>query len=501
MFAAGYKYFSVIDLVSSYHQLELDEKSRQFTVFNTPLGLRRYKVVPYGLSVAPELFHNALRVGCQDQKDVLTAIDDSLVRGKTKEDHDQNLKQFRQRLVELNLTSKQEKEQICQKKVRFWGIILSGAGVQIDPRKVKAIQSCSRPENQSALKSFLGMVNYCARFVKGQADVTAPLRQLATKSDAEFAWSQECERAFNELKAQLTSDRTLAYFDIEKRTELMVDASPIGLGAILSQSDHVGKSTVVAYASKVLSPTEQKYGQIDREMLAVVWGCLKFEFYLRGCPEFTVWTDHQPLVPIFNNPNLNLTIRMQRLMLRMQDFKANVKYLPGPYNAADYLSRHPDLNQSSINFCEADRDQFVRAMVEYKCPNLVPPTEIAAATRKDVDFQLLSRAISTGRWRELPQRLHQFARLFQELSLSENGIILRGDRICIPAALQRRVVRLAHEGHQGSTRTKQLLRSSVWFPGMDRLVEDVIKSCGACQVSMPHKQRAPLQMSKLPNKP
>jgi len=107
LFAAGYKYFSVIDLVSSYHQLELDEKSRQFTVFNTPLGLRRYKVVPYGLSVAPELFHNALRVGCQDQKDVLTAMDDSLVRGKTKEDYDQNLKQFRQRLVELNLTSKQ----------------------------------------------------------------------------------------------------------------------------------------------------------------------------------------------------------------------------------------------------------------------------------------------------------------------------------------------------------------------------------------------------------
>ena len=82
MFPAGYKYFSVIDLVSSYHQLELDEKSRQFTVFNNPLGLRRHKVVPYGLLVAPQLFHNALRVGCQDQKDVLTAMDDSLVRGK-----------------------------------------------------------------------------------------------------------------------------------------------------------------------------------------------------------------------------------------------------------------------------------------------------------------------------------------------------------------------------------------------------------------------------------
>lgn len=273
LFAAGYKFYSVIDLNSSYHQLELDEQSRQYTTFNTPLGLRRYKVVPFGLSVAPEIFHNVIREAFRDHKDVFTAMDDLLVRGRTEEEHNRNLEKARQHLIKLNLTSKEEKDQICQQKVRFWGIILTGDGAQIDPRKVKAIKMCARPENQAALKSFLGMIYYCSRFVKGHADVTAPLRELATKSDAEFAWSRACERAFEALKEQLTSDHTLAYFDINKRTELMVDASPIGLGAILSQIDHYGKTVVVAYASKVLSTAEQNYTQIEREMFAIVWRC------------------------------------------------------------------------------------------------------------------------------------------------------------------------------------------------------------------------------------
>ena len=186
----------------------------------------------------------------------------------------------------------------------------------------------------------------------------------------------------------------------------MVDASPIGLGAILSQIDHYGKTVVVAYASKVLSTAEQNYTQIEREMFAIVWGCLKFEYYLRGCREFTVWTDPQPLIPIFGNPNLKLSIRMQRFMLKMQDFGAVVKYLPGGYNTADYLSRHPEQTGSSVS-CFAERDRFVRAMVKYKCPNLVPPSEKAAAAKDDANLQLVTQAVATGRWRNLPQHLHQ----------------------------------------------------------------------------------------------
>ncbi|WP_371079267.1 RNase H-like domain-containing protein, partial [Salmonella enterica] len=119
-----------------------------------------------------------------------------------------------------------------QERVKFWGTIITASGIQMDPKKEKAIQGCDRPENQAALKSFLGMVNYCARFIKGHVDLTAPLRDLAKKSNAEFDWSPECERSFKALKSQLCGDRTLTYFDVKKRTELIMDASPIGLGAI-----------------------------------------------------------------------------------------------------------------------------------------------------------------------------------------------------------------------------------------------------------------------------
>ena len=271
-FAAGYQWFSVLDLNSSYHQIELEESSRPITAFHTPLGLRQFKRLFFGLNCAGDIFLNIIREKLQDL-DVLPAMDDFLIRGKTIEEHDSNLEKVRQRLIELNLTTKENKDQIRQQQVDFWGLVLSSKGVRMDSEKVKAIQNCSRPENQAALKSFIGMINYCARFIKGQADLVAPLRELSNQTSAKFVWSRACERAFLALQQQLSSKPTLAYFDVYKRTELIVDASPTGLGAILSQIGDDGRSSVVAYASKVLSPTQRNYSQIEREFLAVVWGC------------------------------------------------------------------------------------------------------------------------------------------------------------------------------------------------------------------------------------
>lgn len=126
----------------------------------------------------------------------------------------------------------------------------------------------------------------------------------------------------------------------------MVDASPIGLGAILCEIGKDNKPVVVAYASKALTPTEQRYSQTEREALAVVWGCEQYQIYLIGA-KFVVWTDHNPLVPMFNSPSANLSIRMERWMMRKQAFNVTVQCLPGTHIAADYLSRHRPLEHQS----------------------------------------------------------------------------------------------------------------------------------------------------------
>ena len=123
------------------------------------------------------------------------------------------------------------------------------------------------------------MANYCARFIPDFATISAPLREL-TKKDTQWIWGPEHAAALQTIKDSLTSDTVMAYFDPAKDTELIVDASPVGLGAILYQSDRKGERHTIAYASRALSDVERRYSQTEREALAIVWSCEHFHLYI-----------------------------------------------------------------------------------------------------------------------------------------------------------------------------------------------------------------------------
>ena len=142
--------------------------------------------------------------------------------------------------------------------------------------KVKAIKQADPPTSVSDVRSLLGMTNYVSLFIRNYADIVAPLRDLTYKN-VEFKWQEVHQKALHQLKCSLTSDEVMAYFDPHKKTVLFVDASPVGLGAMLTQS---GK--VISYASKALSSVERRYSQIEREALAITWGCHRFRMYLLG---------------------------------------------------------------------------------------------------------------------------------------------------------------------------------------------------------------------------
>ena len=174
-------------------------------------------------------------------------------------------------------------------------MVLSGQGMSADPAKIEAIKQADEPNSVSDVRSLLGMANYVSRFIRNYADIVAPLSDLTHKG-VEFKWQEIHQQALDQLKCSLTSDDVMAYFDPRKKTVLIVDASPVGLGAMLTQD---GK--VIAYASKALSSVERRYSQIEREALAITWGCHHFRMYLLGS-HFKVKTDHKPLLPIFNKP-------------------------------------------------------------------------------------------------------------------------------------------------------------------------------------------------------
>ena len=230
-------------------------------------------------------------------------------------------------------------------------------------------------------------------------------------------------------------------------------------------------------------------------MLAVVWGTEHFHLYLYGS-QFDVLTDHQPLIGIFKSQRPT-SARIERWRIRLAQYAINLKYRPGwnESNPADFISRHPVLSH-------VDHVDIVNEKVNYVCTNAVPKAmtveEVRFATSTDEELQTLITAIQTNKWSDPIVGIYK--KISHEISV-HNGLILRGNRIIIPKSLREKVINLAHSGHQGVVKTKQLVREKVWFPGIDKDVEHVIRDCLPCQAVTNRNQMEPLRSSDLPKAP
>lgn len=503
----GAKVFSKLDLNAGYHQLELHPASRYITTFTTHLGLRRYKRLNFGISSAAEVFQNAICQTLQGIPGVKNLSDDIIIYGVSQEAHDDALRAVFKRLKDSGLTLNRNKCEFNKQHLEFFGFIFSADGISADPKKVSAIHNASDPKDPAEIRSLLGMANYCARFIKDFSTITAPLREL-TKKDAPWQWGSEHAAALQALKKGLTSDTTMSYFDPKKETELIVDGSPVGLGAILSQKDKKGEKHIVAYASRALSDVERRYSQTEREALAIIWSCEHFHLYLYGHP-FTMVTDHKPLEMIWNNPRSKQPARIERWGLRLQPYDFRVEYRKGADNPADYMSRHPLPVQPTDRTRAAKvAEEYVNFVAQQATPKAMTLQEIKTETLKDTTLQQVSAHIKNNSWRFITDNtqnaavLKQFKLVSDELTVSPgDDIILRGTRIVIPTALQQRALQIAHESHQGIVKTKALLREKVWYPGIDQQVETLIRTCLACQVNTPVTQTEPLKMTELPAAP
>ena len=495
----GAKIFSKVDLRSGYHQLELDKNSRSITTFSTHVGLFRYKRLNFGVCSASEVFQKEIRNIVSDLEGVTNIADDILIYGSTQEKHDAALEALFRRLEDNGLTLNKQKCEFNRDKIEFFGIVFSAGGISPDEKKVEAIRATKPPTNISEARSLLGMMNFCARFISDYATVSEPIRRL-TRKDTEWSWQNEQQTAFEKLTERLSENTTMAYYDPQKDSEIIVDASPVGLGAIFVQNGRV-----VSYASKALTDTESRYSQTEREALAVVWGCEHYDMYVRGSPHFTVITDHKALENIWQKERPPL--RIERWSLRLQPYKFTIKYRPGKDNPADYMSRHPVENKTTDRQTVAD--EYVSFIAETSTPKAMTWHDVRTASIDDIAITKALQLVQNGRWFEIKnvpdsrmkQELKEIARVKYELT-SHDGVLLCGTRIVLPTALRNKAVEIAHEGHQGIERTKSLIRSKLWFPRINEMVKNTVKACFACQVTnVEPKHMEPLKMSPMPETP
>ena len=177
-------------------------------------------------------------------------------------------------------------------KLTFVGMVLSANGISCTA-EVVAVTSAREPQNASETRSLLGLVNDCGRFIPDLATISEPLLRRLTKAGTPFVFGKEQKEALKELKTRLSSAETLGYFDKDAPTQVVADASPVGLGAVLAQI-HQDGPRIISYASRSLTETERRYSQTEKEALALIWACEKFHPYIYGTP-FELVTDHKPL--------------------------------------------------------------------------------------------------------------------------------------------------------------------------------------------------------------
>ena len=217
----GAKVFSKLDLNHGYHQLEIHPDSRHITTFSTHVGLRRYKRLSFGINAASEIFQNAIQQVLSGIHGVRNISDDIIVFGRTVQEHDNRLEQVMARLKEYNLTLNKTKCEFHKNSIDFFGQVFSEKGMSPDPKKVNAIKNAEAPKSQSEVRSFLGLTNYCSRFLQNYADITKPLRELTHKA-CEFKWNQKHQVAFDAIKKKLTDGICMAYYDPCKKTQIII---------------------------------------------------------------------------------------------------------------------------------------------------------------------------------------------------------------------------------------------------------------------------------------
>ena len=288
-------------------------------------------------------------------------------------------------------------------------------------------------------------------------------------------WETKHDFALKEIKGSIVSH--LHFFDHRSTSiDLTVDASSHGLGAYISTNGQA-----IAYASRALTSTKQRYSQLEKEFYAIVFGCRYFHHYIYG-RQVNVFTDHRPLETILRQPLHKAPARLQRMVLQIQPYDLSFTYQPGAeIPVADALSRlHlSDIDKASQRELEA----YVHQVVKLLPVSNSKLQEIYDQSKEDPQIVALRQIIETG-WpvcRKLcPGHVLPFWGVRHELCINDE-IIFKGDRIVVPACLRTDTLKQLHASHLGVEKTKQRARMLIYWPRLNTDIENLIVSCYKCQ--------------------
>ena len=476
------KVFSKIDANSGFWQIPLKESSSYLTTFLTHRGRYRYLRLPQGLCSAPEIFQSEMNRILDGIEGVIIHMDDVLVYGGDREQHDVRLEIVLRKLGEAGMTLNKGKCQFGLDTVEFLGYRISQDGIQAGQR-VQGIVEFPVLGNVKAVQSFLGLVNQYARFSSKIAELSRPLRELLRK-DVVWHWGDAQRKAFAAIKEEFVKPPVLAPYRLDKETIVTTDASGAGVGATLSQIQDDGARRLVAAASRSLTEAESKYAAIEKEALAVCWAMEKFSQYVLGMDRVIIETDHKPLIPLLNGMFLDrLPSRIQRFKLRLQRFQYMMRHISGKSNVvADALSRYTSGQPTGedVKFLE-EVEFYVQETLHLNASDTRLET-LRIDQSNDETLSQVMKFVQDGWPAYLSTEDSLLKPYFERRSLLtvSRGLLLLGDRLVIPLCQRCEVLCKLHEGHLGVSKCRDRARHAVWWPFMNKAIEEMIGSCVNC---------------------
>lgn len=489
----GAKYLSSIDLTAGYWQCPLKKECREITAFLYRGRNYHFKVLPFGLINSVAEFQKILDkvLGPEILQFTAVYVDDIHITSTSFEEHLKHLEKIFKRFEQFNVTINLDKSQFLRDKIIFLGHVISAQGISMDPDKIQTIKNFQEPKNKKQVQAFIGFINFYRKFIRDLSQQTRILSQL-TRKDVTWEWGEEHKNAFYTIKDKFLEDIIIQYPDFDQEFYLATDASRTHIGAELYQLDEKGNHRTLGFASRTLKDEEQRYYTTELELLAIVFGCLKYRNYILGHVTHLL-TDHKAL--LFLNSCRLLNARLMRWSLKIQEFNLQIKHIPGKENVgADTLTRYPQ-SPSDNQLENYTRIYINKIMLDTYSKTLTQQfQQLKELQEQDQHIKQIM-----GRIMKKPDHRYQMY----------DGLLFYIDkagkyRVMVPAIMTPGLVKETHEqyGHLGATKIYHLLRFQYQLNHMYRIIKKITQSCDICQKSKMNNQlaRGPL-ISNIPKGP
>ena len=543
---------TVLDAWNGYHSVPLHPDDRHYTTFITPWGRYRYCVAPQGYIASGDgytrRYDEILANAKLSHKNYTKCIDDALLWSESIEDSFWKTVEWLEVAGKngIILNPQPEKFEFAEDKVEFAGFEITSDSVRPCSKYLTAIREFPTPKNITDVRAWFGVINQVS-YAFSMTEYMQPFRELL-KPSTPFHWNAQLNDIFLKSKSKIVEEISegVRIFDTSKPTCLATDWCKTGIGYVLSQKHcncdsekptccHDGwKVTLIG--SRFTSPAESRYKPVEGEALAVAEGLDKTRFFVLGCSNLTVATDHKPLLKILSDRFLEdiPNARLRNLKEKTLRYRFKIVHIPGiKHLAADATSRYPsgpsdrnhlplrddrdEQDDSPVNMCEMLAGLRCTEEPQVNVDLPIHDSAIGALTHSSVTWQRVKQETATdtnmsqllemieqdtilNSRNDLPDRLREYFQFRNEL-MTLDGVILYKDRVVIPPSLRHEVIKTLHSAHQGVQAMISRAESSVFWPGITTAIQEVRATCGPCNRMAPSQPNAPPAPATVPEYP